>query len=529
MPVTAANATTANDTTTDQSDDKATTTTTNTPTTIPTAPDGNPSQRPKTSPSAHPLAFKARWKLSAATAKRDSGLGTIASTTSNGSTVPPDVADQGGDAREPNLVLPHESATSLPALLGPPPHRAPAGHAGAASPRGRSAKRSALRISMDIPSGDLFGDESLEHISFSKRGSILLGGKRTSEKHRGLVRHGGSSPKRHSASLLMPPPSMEGGRQLSTDDMLLSQQVRSMYEHGNHSEVMAPTASWSPTPSAHGTAGPRGRRNRSPGVGGSPAAGEMVMLGVDEQTSEGSEAVGGPMTGSTLREDIGPIEDWEDLDGRDVDRYGFIVARNKSSRGSTSTSSRCPRTPEPQRPQRVSTLLQLASEAPRRNRGLVRKSSSSRVSRSVTPRARAKDASGASVRTSTSLNSDRSRSWRIPLIPFQYAASRLPGNRDKRFLMEAGDMLTLPPGLANIAEDGDDPRTAPELQEKEWQRAEKWRKMARVVTKGTDGRGMVFDFDVRDPKVRDPSTLPLPATPFLDGISPGRLHEANLA
>jgi hypothetical protein len=66
---------------------------------------------------------------------------------------------------------------------------------------------------------------------------------------------------------------------------------------------------------------------------------------------------------------------------------------------------------------------------------------------------------------------------------------------------EAGDMLTLPPGLADIAEDEEGGKAAEGLKKKEWDRAEKWRKMAKVVRRGKDGEGMEFEFDPRNPKL----------------------------
>lgn len=66
---------------------------------------------------------------------------------------------------------------------------------------------------------------------------------------------------------------------------------------------------------------------------------------------------------------------------------------------------------------------------------------------------------------------------------------------------EAGDMLTLPPGLADIAEDEEGGRAVASLKKKEWERAEKWSKMARVVKPGKDGEGMEFEFDTRNPKL----------------------------
>lgn len=66
---------------------------------------------------------------------------------------------------------------------------------------------------------------------------------------------------------------------------------------------------------------------------------------------------------------------------------------------------------------------------------------------------------------------------------------------------EAGDMLTLPPGLADIAEDEDGGKAADLLKRREWSRTEKWRKMAKVVPRGKDGSGMDFEFDTSNAKL----------------------------
>jgi hypothetical protein len=65
---------------------------------------------------------------------------------------------------------------------------------------------------------------------------------------------------------------------------------------------------------------------------------------------------------------------------------------------------------------------------------------------------------------------------------------------------EAGDMLTLPPGLAAIAEDEDGGRGTNHLKKKEGERAEKWRKMAKFV-RNKDGEGMRFEFDTKSAKL----------------------------
>lgn len=76
--------------------------------------------------------------------------------------------------------------------------------------------------------------------------------------------------------------------------------------------------------------------------------------------------------------------------------------------------------------------------------------------------------------------------------------------KDKRITDAAGDMLTLPPGLADIAEDNDDGQAAATLlKRREWARNEKWQKMARPMGDSvkSGGAGMRFTFDTTDPKV----------------------------
>ncbi|UKZ77229.1 hypothetical protein TrVFT333_004948 [Trichoderma virens FT-333] len=81
------------------------------------------------------------------------------------------------------------------------------------------------------------------------------------------------------------------------------------------------------------------------------------------------------------------------------------------------------------------------------------------------------------------------------------ASNLLPHNRDRRWLDEAGDMLTLPPSLQDAAEEAQIERISETLKRKEWERSEKWRKMAKVVRKGGQGEGMEFEFDRKNPKL----------------------------
>lgn len=198
-----------------------------------------------------------------------------------------------------------------------------------------------------------------------------------------------------------------------------------------------------------------------------------------------SERPGSVVSVRSEHELAGGIEDWEDVNGHDVDRYGFIDLNTRRTR---------PGTPEPKPPQRVSTVLQLASETPRKRRSFGRYPSTIKRSSGQKKTAR-------SLQTQNTQNTiDSQRSTRSGM---RAAANRLPGNKDRRWMEEAGDMLTLPPGLADIAEDEEGGKAANYLKTKEWERSEKWRKMAKVLKKGAEGHGMDFEFDTRSQKLID--------------------------
>ena len=212
---------------------------------------------------------------------------------------------------------------------------------------------------------------------------------------------------------------------------------------------------------------------------------EMTMM-KNEIHSTSHLSIRRASTVRTAHELAGGIEDWEDVNGGDVDRYGFITAKREIA-----TSDGIPE----YRPiQRMSTALQMASETPRKRRGLGRTVSNSRSSRSTPRRPLSRTFSPMSI------NSFQSTSTKRNSQPFRAAANRLPGNQDRRWMDEAGDMLTLPPGLADIAEHEEGGKAAEGAKRKEWERAEKWRKMAKIV-KGKEGEGMTFEFDVRNPKL----------------------------
>jgi hypothetical protein len=324
-----------------------------------------------------------------------------------------------------------------------------------------------------IPTDNLLEDGFLDRLSFSKRGSVMLGGKKAVNRP---VRVSGVKAPPSFSLLVSPSPKL-----LSDEVEMESQKVRSMYE-------------------ADSILDENGEK--------SSAIGSQSNIEEEEEPKEEPETSKGflspniennvPRPGSALstnsvnaikrpNELAGGIEDWEDVNGGDIDRYGFINLRRDPSR---------PGTPEPRPPQRVSTVLQLASETPRRKRVFGRAPSIAPSSNYDSRRSPSRKVIAASLKSQNSGASNASK-----LSHLRAAVNRLPGNRDRRWLDEAGDMLTLPPGLADIAEDAEGGKAADTLKKREWERAEKWRRMATVVKAGKNGEGMEFEFDPRNPKV----------------------------
>ncbi|KAI1328593.1 rab-GTPase-TBC domain-containing protein [Xylariaceae sp. FL0255] len=175
----------------------------------------------------------------------------------------------------------------------------------------------------------------------------------------------------------------------------------------------------------------------------------------------------------------GGIEDWEGIDGEDVDRYGFIIPHRFDSRPATPNSSSSP------------------GLSPRKFRNVLSKREHG--SHLGVKRAPTKKTSARSLNTHASeVSAVSHRSVRSSL---RQATNRLPHNRDRRLVEEASDVLAPQPGLSHISEDETSEKIAAELKRKEVKRSEKWQKMAKVVKSGSEGPGSVFDFDTSSPKV----------------------------
>ncbi|KAF5868911.1 putative tbc domain-containing protein [Botrytis fragariae] len=292
-------------------------------------------------------------------------------------------------------------------------------------------------ITTPIPGESLLEDDFMQSMSFSKRGSIMLGGRKP------INAQARTNATRRQPSFSMLATTSPSIKVLSDDLEMESQKVRSMYESGSGFD-------WrdgkDDTIDNRLTAGGESIPER-------PVTANSYLtpngIGVPQRSASA-------LSNRRPAELAGGIEDWEDVNGKDVDRYGFINSGRTTTR---------PGTPEPKPPQRVSTVLQLASEAPRRKRTFGRSPSTANSQKGFR-RAPSRKVSARSLKRTqgdnASIRSSRSSQLR-------QAANRLPGNKDRRWMDEAGDMLTLPPGLADIAEE--------------------------------DGEGMVFEFDTKNSKL----------------------------
>lgn len=279
-------------------------------------------------------------------------------------------------------------------------------------------------------------------------------------------------------------------RVLSADESMLSRKVRAMYKHG-----------------CEGAAGWDDVEEESESVQTSFVDSSVAdtpingsSLTVDRNREDTLSLRSSNRESTIIRETTeiaGGLEDWTDVDGGEVDRYGFILPKKTGSRGSGNALDG----PDEPRIQRVSTALQLVSEEPRK-RGMRRSASRARSTRSASatissPRRRRSQKSSKAQGSVFSNQTGRSAAQR----PLRQAANRLPHNRDRRLMDEASDMLKLPPGLADLAEQEEGGKADQAMKAKEIEREEKWRKMAKVVQTGAKGGGMMFEFDVKDPKV----------------------------
>jgi hypothetical protein len=358
-------------------------------------------------------------------------------------------------------------------------------------------------ITLDIPSGGLSDELSTNEMKFSKRGSMLMDGPKTNGSLSGSASNTrnpvAGRAVRSSPSLRVRAPA----KILSTDEETLSQKVRSFYEvgaelpqeaDGNSSLGRRMGLRWQDALASHD-----GKSTSSI----SRATSNSDLRSV---TSSMRQRAGSTQESSIVREDnelAGGMEDWQDVEHEDIDRYGFIIPGSQTSeQPSSSGIARSPSSREPHALHRVSSTLQLASETPRRKHTIKRSPSSAHGINGMSADAGVnRQASGHSTIRPASSQSSYHGSLAKRNSSLRNASNRLPHNKGRRLMDEAGDMLTLPPNLAGISGNGDISSSSASARLKETERERKWQKMARVVSKGAHGSGMTFDFDTQSPKL----------------------------
>lgn len=355
-----------------------------------------------------------------------------------------------------------------------------------------------IALDINIPTGGFADDLSSSSIEFSKRGSMLIDGKRLNqssrkpspilapiidEERKEDAEPNTMVPDTTQAVTARPPPTPRSlherppAKALSADEEMLSEKVRSFYTAGTDDQH--------PSDSSTNLAAKMGARwqqtlstdNQSMSIPSLSRATSTTDINEDADISRHpsmTTSASGPASVVHDREELelaGGLEDWKDIGNADVDRYGFILARAPTNPvdGADDTKPRLTR---------VSTSLQLASETPRRKLTLRRTPSTAHASTKSghtpdkTP-PRPTSSQSAHARLS---QGRRSTSTRIPI----------PGSRNRRLMDSAMGMLTLPNTAQSVIEDGhvhiDDARA----RRKEIEREEKWRKMARPVPQGKD-------------------------------------------
>lgn len=356
-------------------------------------------------------------------------------------------------------------------------------------------------ISTEIPTGELDDVFKSDSLSFSKRGSIRGQG-RNANGTPGIARHGpGKGSTSSTNGTLKRSPSMVERR--------MSQKLRSLYEYGEESVDTVDedgAASDSPTgdtvaalpsitsPRLGYELGSLPNGSRPPSVMSNKRASYIKM--------EPWEAAGG-------------IEDWRNVDSRDVDKYGFIKPRNVSSRVSSMTNSPMPGSPKPGTPEQLrasprSGALATVDEGaaqPRKLRRLPPDSTKAhRLSMlSSTAHSRASSRPPSRATQAPSVRSTRSRLSFAPSFRSLSGSSRPPRNR--KFARDAPLMLTSSPGLPESAVlPPAEPTRAEQkaLYDRDRSREVKWDAMARRTQQTPSsgfGAGDSYEFDTTSTKL----------------------------
>ena len=364
-------------------------------------------------------------------------------------------------------------------------------------------------ITLDIPTGGLGEELSKGSMEFTNRGSMLIDGVKMNNKHgdingtsvcdnRTLMSGSFNQKTKSDPSLRL----RAAAKVLSMDEEMLSQKVRSYYEFGGEAQTDLDGR----YPST-----PRMKLRWQDALGGVDA---KSTSSISRETSSSdlysdisiTERLSRVARHSDMsREDdelAGGLEDWKNIQNEDVDRYGFIMPKSPPLAAMVLDGrvKRSSPTREPLPLQRISTSLQRASETPRRKH-TIRRSPSNFHGVRTSGLGVARQVSGRSMNRPASSQSSYQGIVAGNKSKLRAVSNKLPHNRDRRLRDEAGDIFTIAPALADIAEDGEARGRTAFAKAKESEREDKWRKMARVVRNTSTGSGMIFTFDTTSSKL----------------------------
>ncbi|OAL36428.1 hypothetical protein AYO20_04324 [Fonsecaea nubica] len=383
-----------------------------------------------------------------------------------------------------------------------------------------------LSLDFSLPTTG-FGEELLPEtsIEFSKRGSMLIDGRRVNQSNRksspnlapiideekrmngepdipeaAAAGNGQSAP----SAVARTPHARPPAKILSADEELLSEKVRAFYAAGTDGQY--------DTDSNVNLAAQMGARWQSTLVTDTCSVSNPSLSRATSTTDiyedaknprQPSMATSAPHSYTTLEREenelAGGLEDWKDVDNADVDRYGFIIAKAPTTTVDGADESKG------QRLTRVSTSLQLASETPRRKNTLRRTPSSAHGSlRSLQSKHASPENTPprpVSSQSAYARPQRRNASTRIPI----------PGSRNRRLMDSAMDMLTLPDSAQSVVENGHVRIDNARARRKELEREAKWRRMAKAKTPAKDpktglplvgaGSASEYTFDTTNPKL----------------------------
>ena len=476
-------------------------------------------RRPKTSGDSRTPFFKRRTHLD--DVKRDSGLAPSFVSSRKGSNldIAPDTSTQAVGSMQDAIGIPFitlndtvgdaaqdQEARRPHTSPGPSPTPRQETHADGDAIRAPFSPiqfDSFSPLSTSIETGafdDPFGED---HLSFSKRGSVLLDGFKANSTS-GMSRAGSVLSKKSPIMSTSKSPSLGlPQRSPSVLERRLSQKVRSMYEgvamdeDGERGLGIVAESPVTENNEEHQ------REIRQTPDDATDTITELPRITSpshsDLSVPSGHLTVrGGNKRSSYIRmepwEAAGGLEDWRDVNSRDVDRYGFVRPSTSKSRTSSMVSSHAPSTPD--RSGHASVQFESPENGPlrksrrpppnslRSNRLSVTGQSTLSLSRSPSHAASA-----------TSTRSRRSNN------PFRRSSSHA-----RRWADEAPDMLSAEPGMP-ISPHGPSPSSSAAKSKTEQRRVDKWEKMARPVNPSRKpgrpavGGGQSYMFDTRSPKL----------------------------